>query len=253
MAARTETEKRLHRLLKDDLGKAVARTKRGTWMTTSNLPHEIRLHTEASVELVRISAGIVIDTEPSESLFEEMNRLNAERAFSRRILVDGKVLVVAEMPVASLHGGDLEQLVSMVCCFARLDAEALAEHGGRPLTEPPAALAPHFDTPLNNWWDVLRASGTSTARELAVWLDELTGCDCWIDRDDENVVFVVSNGTGIGSAYPCTLEDLRQAAIDGESGGDEDEDEEADELDDDVPLPYNQAAIGNKHWGHYGR
>ncbi len=67
-----------------------------------------------------------------------------------------------------------------------------------------------------------RASGTATARELAAWLDELTGCDCWLDRDDGNVVFVVINGTGTGSAYPCTLEDLRQAAIDGESGGDED-------------------------------
>jgi len=169
LAARTETEKRLHRLLKHDLGKAVSRTRRGTWTTTSNLPHEIRLHTQAGVELVRISAGIVIDTEPSKKLFVEMNRLNAERAFSRRILIDGKILVVAEMPVASLQEGDLENLVSMVCCFARLDAEALAEYGGRPVTDPPAALDPKFDTPFNNWWDVLRASGTATARELAVW------------------------------------------------------------------------------------
>jgi len=141
LAARTETEKRLHRLLKHDLGKAVSRTKRGTWTTTSNLPHEIRLHTQAGVELVRISAGIVIDTEPSKKLLVEMNRLNAERAFSRRILIDGKVLVVAELPVASLHEGDLENLVSMVCCFARLDADALAEYGGRPVTDPPAAFA----------------------------------------------------------------------------------------------------------------
>jgi len=252
LAARTETEKRLHRLLKHDLGKAASQTEHGTWTTTSNLPHEIRLHTQAGVELVRISAGIVIDTEPSKKLFVEINRLNAERAFSRRVLIDGKILVVAEMPVASLQEGDLENLVSMVCCFARLDAEALAEYGGRPVTDPPAALAPKFDTPLNSWWDVLRASGTATARELAVWLDALTGCDCWIDRDDDNVIVVI-NGTGTGSTYPCTLEDLRQAAIDGEAvrDEDEDEDEEADELDQDLALPYNQAATGKKHRGHY--
>ena len=69
MAARTETDKRQHRLLKHDLGKAVARTTRGTWTTTSNLPHEIQLHTQASVELVRISAGTGIDTQPSEALY----------------------------------------------------------------------------------------------------------------------------------------------------------------------------------------
>jgi len=85
-----------------------------------------------------------------------------------------------------------------------------------------------------------------------VWLDALTGCDCWIDRDDDNVIVAI-NGTGTGSTYPCTLEDLRQAAIDGEARGDEDEDEdeEADRLDEDVPLPYNQAATGKKHRGHY--
>jgi len=252
VAARTETEKRLHRLLKQDLGKAVKRTKRGTWTTTSNLPHEIRLHTQAGVEMVRVSAGIVIDTKPSKALFAQMNRLNVERALSRRILVDGKVLVVAEMPVDSLHPGDLEHLVSMVCCFARLDAAALAEHGGRPVTDPPAAIAPDFTMPLDTWWDVLRASGTATKRELAVWLDELTGSDCWIDRYDDTVVVVI-NGTGIGSAYPCTLEDLRQAAIDGECAEDDEEDDE-EEPEDDEPLPYNEAPPGKKKKdGRFGR
>ena len=174
----TKSQKRLHRLLELDLGEAVSRTKRGTWTTTSNLPHEIRLHTQSGLDLVRVSAGMVVGTKTSKRLLAEMNELNTTRAFSRRILVDGKVLIVAEMPVASLRTGDLEQLVSMILCLARLDAPMLAEHGGRPVTDPPPELAPDFTTTLNSWCDVLQASGTATARELAVWLDGLVGCDC---------------------------------------------------------------------------
>src|SRR4051812_44546352 len=151
MTNRTPSDKRLHRLLKQDLGAAVSRTEWGTWTTTSNLPHEIRLHTQSGLELVRVSAGMVVGTKPTKRLLEGINWLNAERAFSRRILGEGKVIVVAEMPLASVRKGDLEQLVSMIMCTARLDAPTLAEHGGRPVTDPPPALAPDLTRVLHNW------------------------------------------------------------------------------------------------------
>jgi hypothetical protein len=84
MTKKSDTEKRLHRLLKHDLGEAVRRNKRGTWTTTSNLPHEIRLHVQSGVELVRISAGVVVGTKPTKRLLAEINELNTSRAFSRR-------------------------------------------------------------------------------------------------------------------------------------------------------------------------
>lgn len=208
-----EVRKRLNRLLKRDLGRIVEKTEWGTWTTTSNLPHEIRLHTDAGVDLVRISAGMVVDVKPSKALLTELNALNTERAFTRRIIVDGKVLVVAEMPVASLRKGDLEQLTSMVFCLARVDAPLLALHGGRSVTDPPPALAPDFESKLTSWEDVLRASRTATARELATWLDELVGCDCWIDRADESVAVVI-DARGLGHEYPFTLGELREAAVD---------------------------------------
>lgn len=141
--------------------------------------------------LVRVSAGVVVGAKPSKALLKDLNALNVQRSFSRRIIGDGKVLVVAEMPVASLRKGDLEHLVSMVFCCARLDAPMLAEHGGHPVTDPPPALAPDFDSELQDWTDVLRANGTATDRELAVWLDDLVGCYCWIDRDDDSVTVVI--------------------------------------------------------------
>lgn len=208
-----EARKRLHRLLKRDLGGAVKKTKRGTWTTTSKLPHEIQLHAEGGIDIVRVSAGMVVGTKPSKALLRAINGLNTERAFTRRIVVDDKVLIVAEMPVGSLRKGDLEHLTSMVFCLARLDAPALAVHGGRPVTDPPPALAPDFDSVLTSWEDVLRASGTATARELAVWLDELVGGDYWIDRF-ENSVIVAMSCEGIGSEFPFTLGDLREAAVD---------------------------------------
>lgn len=208
-----EARKRLHRLLKRDLAGVVTRTRCGTWTTTSNLPHEIRLHTQAGVHLVRVSAGMVVGTKPSKALLRALNGLNVERAFTRRIVVDDKVLIVAEMPVASLRKGDLEQLTSMVLCLARLDAPALALHGGRSVTDPPPALAPDFTRVLTSWEDVLRASRTATERELAVWLDDLAGGDFWIDRDDTSVTVAMSC-QGIGSDYPFTLGDLREAAVD---------------------------------------
>lgn len=81
------------------------------------------------------------------------------------------------------------------------------------MTNPPAALAPDLESELTSWEDVLRASGTATARELATWLDALVGCDCWIDRDDESVVVVI-DGRGLGNEYPFTLGALREAAED---------------------------------------
>jgi len=56
---------------------------------------------------------------------------------ARRIVIDDKALIVAEVPVSSLRKGDHEQLVTMVLCLAMLDAPALAEHGGRAATDPP--------------------------------------------------------------------------------------------------------------------
>lgn len=208
-----EARKRLHRLLKRDLGAVVKKTKRGTWITTSNLPHEIRLHTQAGMDLVRVSAGMVVGTKPSKALLRDLNVLNTERAFTRRIVVDDKVLVVAEMPVASLRQGDLEHLTSMVFCLARMDAPLLALHGGRSVTDPPPALAPDFESVLTSWDDVLRASRTATERELVVWLNDLVGCDCWIDRDDESVTVAIGC-RGTGSEYPFSLAELRDAAED---------------------------------------
>jgi hypothetical protein len=208
-------------MLKRDLGVAVRKTGRGTWTTTSSLPHEIRLHQQASVPLVRVSAGMVLDVKPTKALLKDVNLLNTERAFSRRIVGDGKVLVVGEMPVASMRKGDLEYLVSMIFCFARLDAPLLALHGGRSVTDPPPSLAPDLDATLACWGDVLRASGTATERELAVWIDSVAGCDCWIDRDGDSVV-VASDGVGIGNEYPFRLRDLLTAAQDLEHRYEED-------------------------------
>lgn len=205
--------KRLHRLLKHDLGRAVTRTERGTWTTTSGLPHEIRLHVQAGVDIVRVSAGMAVGVKPTKKLLRALNDLNVQRSLSRRIAADDKVVVVAELPLASVRKGDLEHLVSMVLCFARLDAPLLAEFGGRLVTDPPPALAPDLDAVVGSWEELLRASRTATLRELTVWLDDVAGCDCWIDRDDDGVTPVVS---GIGSVceYPFRLDELRQAAED---------------------------------------
>lgn len=207
-----DVRKRLHRLLKQDLGAAVKKTKEGTWATTSSLPHEIRLHEQSGVQLVRVSAGAVVGAPSTKALLATINDFNIERAFSRRILVGGKVLVVAEMPVASLRRGDSEQLVSMVFCCARLDAPVLAAHGGYPVTKPPTDLAPDLARTLHSWSDVLRASGTATELELATLIDDLAGCDCWVDRDDTSVW--VNDRVGIATQYPFTLQDLVQSAQD---------------------------------------
>lgn len=162
--------------------------------------------------------------------------------------MDGKVLVVAEMPVASLRKGDLENMVSLVLCCARLDAPMLAAFGGRAVTDPPPALAPDMTTTLQSWWDVLSASGTATARELAVWLDSIAGCDCWIDRDDESVIVAIG-GTGSGNNYPCTLDDLRESAEDLMDQAEEcvDDEEDLEELDNNrfnVARPSKRLSVG---------
>ena len=209
--ARQEPHKRLHRLLKRDLSHAVSKTGRGTWTTSSNLPHEIRLHTQAGTELVRVSAGMVVDVRASKPLLKELNGLNQRRAFSRRFVADGNVVVVGEMPLTSLRRGDLEDLVSMGLCFARLDAPLVAAHGGHPVTDPPPALAPDLRRPLHAWDDVLRVSGTATRRELPVWIDAEAGCDCWIDEDEDSVILGMG-GVGTGLAYPFTLAELLRLA-----------------------------------------
>jgi hypothetical protein len=207
-AVSADAHARLHRRLKRELECSVERTERDTWITSSSLPHEIRVHVEAGVELVRVSAGMVMDAKPTKALLEQVNLLNAERAFTRRIVGDGKVIIVAEMPLASLRKGDLEQLISMVHCLARLDAPLLAAYGGRSVTDLPAALTPDVDRLVENWQDLLRASGTATIKELQVWLDNWAGCDCWIDRDDESVIVVLGT-TGRATEYPFPLGELR--------------------------------------------
>ena len=61
---------------------------------------------------------------------------------------------------------------------------------------------------------MLRASRTATARELAVLLDDLAGCDCWLDLSDPSTVVVVVDGIGTGHEYPFVLDDLRESAVD---------------------------------------
>ena len=74
----------------------------------------------SGIDLVRVSAGAVLGTRSTKPLLRAINRLNVERAQSRRILVEDKGLVVTELPLASVRRGDLKQLVSMVLSCARL-------------------------------------------------------------------------------------------------------------------------------------
>lgn len=157
MATQSDPDQRLHQLLKRAFGTEVERNERGTWTTTSSLPHEIRLHHQAGIELVRVSAGALVGTRPTKALLATVNLLNVDRALTRTIVVDGKVLVVAEMPVRSLGTGDLEHLVSTVFCCARLDAPLLALHGGTPST----VMQPRdWDVELDSWQDLYQATGT---------------------------------------------------------------------------------------------
>ncbi len=53
----------------------------------------------------------------------------------------------------------------------------------------------------------------ATARELAVWVDDQAGVDCWIDATD-SVVCVVIDRSGTGCAYPCQLDELLETETD---------------------------------------
>lgn len=207
MTEESKLHLRLHRLLKRDLGKQVMKTERETWATTSSLPHEIRLHTEAGVDLVRVSAGAVVGVRQTKALLETINTCNVERARTRTMWIDEKVLIAAEMPLASLRRGDLAQLVSMVFCCARLDAPRLALHGGKPTNHPPPALAPDFEKELFCWSDLMAASGTATQAELLVWIDQQTGSDCIMDREPSpgEGPTVIIEGHGIGLEWPFPL------------------------------------------------
>lgn len=209
MPKATDARAGLHRRLNLELECRVEVAANSSWTTSSSLPHAIRLHVEAGVELVRVSADMVVRARPTRDLLQELNRLNSERAFTRRIVdEDGTVTIVAEMPLASLRKGDLEQLVSMVHCLARLDAPLLADHGGLSVTDPSVAPALDLDRPVDNWQDLLQASGTATTKELQVWLDQWADGDCSIERDDESVtVWVDTNGRT--TYYPFSLTVLR--------------------------------------------
>lgn len=208
-----DLDKRLHRLLTRDLGAAVDRNARGTWTTTSSVPHEIRLQIESGIPLVQVSAGVLVDVQASYDLLAAVNELNTTRSLIRYLVeaheVEAhKVRVVSEMRLASVRAGDLEALVSDVLCCARSDVSFLAQHGGRAVaSQPPAQREPDFGATLHTWQDVLRASGTATAAELAHFLDDLVGCECWLDVEDWCVT-VFSGSVGIESRYPFTLEDL---------------------------------------------
>ena len=238
MTADGKARRRLHRLLEQDLGTAVTQTSWGTWTTTSSLPHEIRIERSAGVDFVRVSAGVVIGVRQTKALLETINDLNVHRALTKRMWMDGKVLVVAEQPLASLRRGDLEKLVSAVLCCARLDASLLAMHGGKVSTE----LARDYVSELNSWPELLQASGTATERELAVWIDAMTGSDCWIDNDSdpEGGPIIAINGRGSQSAWPFNMmsllrdvEDL-MATLEEERQQEDDEDEM--ELDEEALL-----------------
>lgn len=205
----SEAHRRLHRRLRRALI-GLQRTEWGTWTTLSNLPHEIRLHRQAGTDYVRVSAGMVVGVRTTKALLADVNMLNTERAFARRLVGEGKIIVVAEMPFASLRAADLDSLVSLVLCFARLDAAFLARHGGRPVTEPPEALEPDVERSLESWHDVLEASGTATHREFNVWMDAWSGIDCWLDRDEWSLP-VVLDSIGQPNEYPFRLVDLKES------------------------------------------
>lgn len=87
------------------------------------------------------------------------------------------------MPLASIRPGELEFLVNLVLCTARLDAVFLSRFGGKSTSDIASVPSEAFDRNLNSWADVLEASGTATAGEFGVWLDELTGEDCFVDPE----------------------------------------------------------------------
>lgn len=78
------------------------------------------------------------------------------------------------------------------------------------MTDPPAALGPDVERSLENWEDVLRASGTARQREFNVWLDDWSGVECWLDRDDPCLTVVLET-TGQVNEYPFRLLDLKES------------------------------------------
>ena len=89
----TSLHRRLHRRLRRELI-TVERTDRGTWTTSSNLPHEIRLHEQAGTDYLRVSAAMVMGVRATKALLMDINSLNVERAATRRIFGDGNIVVV---------------------------------------------------------------------------------------------------------------------------------------------------------------
>jgi hypothetical protein len=150
---------------------------------------------------------MVLGIKPTKAVLELVNELNVERALCRRIVVDGKVLVSGELPTATLRPGDLDELLSVVFCYARLDAHLFGQFGGRLVTDPPEDVAPDIHRLVHNWQEVLEASRTATAREFTVWLDGWADCDCWIDRDADSLT-VVLGVLGETNEYPFRLLDL---------------------------------------------
>ena len=227
MADPEKAKARLHRLLKKEFGSAVSATGRGTWVTTSSLPHEIRLERSAGVEFLRVSAGVLMGVRQTKALLVTINELNVQRALTKRMWVDGKVLVAAEQPLGSLRPGDIEQLVSAVLCCARLDASALAQHGGTDTTR----LVRDFVGEINSWPELLHASGAATKRELAVWIDEMTGSNCWIDNDSDPrggpIICIGVRGTQV--VFPFDLPTLVRNVEDLMKALEEEEEEDHDD------------------------
>lgn len=78
------------------------------------------------------------------------------------------------------------------------------------MTDPPAALEPDVHRSLENWQDVLQASGTATHREFNVWLDDWSGIESWLDRGESSLT-VVLDRTGSVNEYPFRLMDLKES------------------------------------------
>ncbi len=211
----SESHGRLDRLLKRDLGPAVSATGRGTWVTSSSLPHEISLRSQAGVDLVRIAASGVIGVKKTKALLDNLNYLNVKRSWRRLIRTDGVVLGAAEMPVTSSKPRDLVRLVECVLCTIRLDAPDLQlAHGGVLTLAPPGGPIPDLERDLHNWADLLAASGTATEGELSVYLDAETGANTYIDLADPDVPVVVIIGkNGIGQEWPFTLKDMLDSVL----------------------------------------
>jgi hypothetical protein len=161
---------------------------------------------------------------PTKALLEQVNELNVARAFSRRIVIDGKVLVVRRC--RCVRSARVTSTISSAWCSvarASMPRSSGGSAGGSSLT-PRTASLPDLERPVHSWREVLQASRTATVREFTAWLDAWAGCDSWIDKDDESVT-VVLRQHGEGNEYPFPLADLRDSVERLQAQAEEDEED----------------------------